>query len=452
MNPETSLQLEDFLEAVPAIFWDSGSYDRLTVEIRIKNTFPEVLLSEGWENSAGWVTLAHEFTHHFQNFTTCSGVNAALFYLEFFTIFATLSQNPNGPKIQIPIKGSDFEKQFGNHTFDNIHKYLDFGNNRRQGNNSQFDFEISREANWEFSIASQWCDLFQRDRCLGNISFNGHWIPITELVLRENMAMVASFCASQFEIQKFVAFLYDKYQPVYWVVIRFLNELFPEKDFLRLTYEICELALCTPDPIGAIHYILNFLQREHIALSDLDEEEIINKLDDSFELKKKIEEEIESIQARIASSLELIDYLARCSHLFVSLSALMEKIKMGLTFRLRNLSSYKPRLTSVDIMDFVTLIGSPCVIFEAANFEQMFLGSNGLEDQQLFMEVQSCLVVMRKIYTTEMSECPFLHEESFCDRNRGSLCYENCLSIEMDSTYHGCLMHNVIDKLAIGSK
>lgn len=437
------------VDQIPPSLWDNGSYNWFNLQIRLAKTTEAELKTAG-ENSRGFPVLVHEYTHYLQNFTTLFGLTTFMTYVDCFSYFFSknveLLSDP-----QLPLRNGTIDKSFGNKTLHNFFDSVYLG--IKWDSSDNIIFEKSNVTVSDFSISKRVVlnAYHQKKVDMYHMAFNNQWIPLNELVLRENMAMIATVIAANLPLSEVEKLLKgNRYGLEYTIIYKFLANLFPGKNCLELTYKICETSLLVAPYCGTIHQILAYIELNKISFLSLSETQILNKvhhhINFSLQLRAQIRKGIEMIDQRITTSEKHLGNY----EFFIYTIAFWKILKQGLLERQKKVSFYQTKFDMSFLAYYSSIVKSPVIIF--GNGKKSLIGDNNSEYVNSIANLSGVLTALHRLYYfKETQVCPFIEANSYCSHKKGEECKSNFLSIHRRRKYSGCLMDNALNIIGVKS-
>ena len=437
-------KIEQLKETIYPIFWDSGSYSFLSLEIKLNQTASLKALLQEKEEASCFVTLVHEFIHYIQNFTTTWGFTNFITYVDLFAIFfgdnILLESNPS-----LPLLNGIVDKKFRNKNYLNYLKSAFLG--IQKDNEGNFIFTDTDKNNFEIIESTLIDPYWEKEIYIAYISYNGKLIPLNELVLSENMAIVGSYLSSGLSVEDSKKTIDQIWGAQYHIVYSFLNNLFPAKNTLKLTYFICESSLLIVPYNKTISKILIYIKTNLDSFASLNEEEIIDKIlhliDFENSLNKLVPAMLEQLESRIATLSKYKENYEFYKYLLVVLEIFKNGFKERLTIR----HTYKDEFTSSFLNSFADKIYSPILVF--ADKQKTMLGNPETDFVNSIAYFNGVLKVFHHAYFKEICKCPFAEEYSICTVEKGIECQTSCLDVYNKEKYKGCLMNNALNIIGI---
>lgn len=435
---------EQFKEAIYPMLWDNGSYSFLHLEIKLKDTASKESLIREKEEASCFVTLTHEYIHYIQNFTTTWGFTNFITYIDFFTVFfgdnILLEKNP-----ELPLKDGMIDKKFGKKKYSNYFKSAYLG--IEKGSDGKFSFNDTNEPDFTIIESTLTDPYWEKEVYISYVAFKGKQIPLNELVVSENMAIVGSYLSSGLPIEESKQSIDIFWGPQYHIIYSFLNNLFPEKNCFKLTYIICESSLLIVPYNKIISRVLIFLRDNTDELKMENEDLIIDKIlthiDFDISLNKIIPNLLEQLNSRILT----FNKYKENYEFFKYLLDILTIFKKGLNERLKVNHTYRDELNSEFLNYYSKIIYSPILVF--ADNQKTMLGEPSNDFVNSIASFHGIMKIFHLAYFGKINKCPFCEEYSICKVEKGLECENNSLEVYKIKKYKGCLMSNAINIIGI---
>jgi len=439
--------IELFKRAIFPILWDNGSYNFLHLEINLKDTASKQALIKEKEQATCFVTLVHEYIHYIQNFTTTWGFTNFITYVDLFAVFfgdnILLDADPDLPLIKGIIN-----KKFGSKNYLNFLKSSFLGITK--GSGGEFVFQNTDKPDFEIIESTLIDPYWLKEVYVPYLSYSGKQIPLNEIVLSENMAIVGSYLSSGLTIEESKQTIDKYWGPQYHIIYSFLNNLFPDKNCLKLTYNICESSLLIVPYNKTISKILIYLKDNLESLKLESEDEIIKRILHHIHF-------VDSLNIIITKALEQLDSRVQTFKKYKEnyefynyLLDILAIFKIGLAERLKIKHSYRDHLDSEFLNYFSKKIYSPILVF--ADKQKTMLGDPEEDFVNSIAYFNGVLKIFHTAYFQEIQKCPFFEEYSICTFNKGTECETSALEVYSKEKYSGCLMTNALNIIGIRKK
>jgi hypothetical protein len=414
-----------------------GYYNMFTLEIEI----------QGKKNSESNPTVFHEYTHYLQNMTTINGFITLDKYIHvFLRSFIKLGSDTVDPNIPL-CDNLKLRNYLGDKSIENILYKQSFGMEYDSGNKKYLfqktdldDYIISEE-----EYMDHYSGILMK---IPYIAIDGMNIPLNEVTIRENMALVNSIIGfkrtdsiTNDDIDEILSCKYKEYN----VLFDFINHYLPNCNLLKLVYSICELALNINFSEQIIGNILRLIKNEYAEMSKMTTEKIIFLIqramnyDKIFALLNKIIHE-----KAITRTLELFGNFNPAHNQFVGiLRNFYNFLIEGINYRANHKSFYIDCLTNEYIQRLTSIIGCPVIYLKLEN-EPHNLSETPEYFFKDFVYLHAALKVFMKLYYSQITSCPFI-EYNVCNVSKNNECYSNCLKNYKDSYYENCLLSNALN-------
>ena len=246
--------------------WINGKYNMFSLKITLEDETDE-------ENNP---TILHEYTHYLQNVTTFHGFTKIDDYIRLFlAIFANLgskSEDPTFPlKDYLPLQNILKEKNLENMFKSRfIGMHIDIYGNYTFSDYSADDYSL---------IIEKLVDPYHnKTKDIPFIVIDDKKIPLNEITIRENMAMVSTVKTLKRDkrdvYDMIISFPHKEYSSIFDYLYNYLGD----KDIMKLTYQICEIVLNLLPIERHVVNILNYIKDNETYLKSLNDEQIINEI------------------------------------------------------------------------------------------------------------------------------------------------------------------------------
>lgn len=443
-NTANMTNIELFKDAIYPLFWDNGSYSFLHLEIQLKDAASKQSLIDEKEKASCFVTLIHEYIHYIQNFTTTWGFTNFITYIDllvaFFSKNSSLDKNPD-----LPLSSGSVNNSFGNKNYSNYLESAFLGVSK--GKDESFLFEDTDQANFTI-IESKLIDPYWiKEVNISYLAYNGKQIPINKIVLSENMAIVGSYLSSGMSIEESKQSIDKLFGPKYHIIYSFLNNLFPEKNCLKLTYVICESSLLILPYNRTISKILQFLQVNASVLQIKAEDEILSKALEHINFEKSLTKLIPKILEQIETRVQIFNKHKQEYEFYKYVLDVLSIFKNGLSERLINMHTYRNKFDSDFLNFFSKKIYSPIIVF--SDKQKTMLGEPTENFVNSIASLSGVLKIFHLAYFNEIKRCPLNEDFSICTVAKGMECDLAALDVHGKHRYKGCLMNNALNIIGI---
>lgn len=436
--------IEQLKNAIYPILWDNGSYSFLHLEINLKDTASKQELLDQKEAASCFVTLTHEYIHYIQNFTTTWGFTNFITYVDLFAVFfgdnILLDTNP-----ELPLLNGTIDKKFGSKNYLNYLKSAFLGVSK--GTDGKFLFQDTDKPDFTIVESTLTDPYWKKEVYISYIAYKGKLIPLNELVLSENMAIVGSYLASGLTMEESRNTIAQIWGAQYHIVYSFLNNLFPDKNCLKLTYIICESALLIVPYNKVISKILIYLKDNIGDLKSESEDEIIQRFLEHIDFKSSLEKLIPSMLQQLESRVQTFNKYKDNYEFYKFLLDILEIFKKGLEERLKKQHTYRDKLNSEFLNYYSEIIYSPILVF--ADKQKSMLGDPSDSFVNSIASFSGILKIFHMAYFQDIRKCPFCEEFSICTVDKGTECEQSALDVYGKEKYIGCLMNNALNIIGI---
>jgi hypothetical protein len=412
--------------------WSTGRYNMFTLKIEIDD--------DNYERH--YPTLFHEYTHYLQNMTTFNGLIKIDDYIRLFSyIFANLGSNSNDP--ELPLKDYLYLKScLGDKNLENMLQSRLLG---IKNYSNHYEYCDTTDDDYTITTENLLNPYHNRTISISFIAIDSKKIPLNEITIRENMAMMNTMIAdkksdsfSNEEIEKINSIQFKEYNAIF----DFLNNFLTGKNIIKLTYQICEISLNILPSEKTIFDILNFIKINYTKLITKSEDEIVDiirkhilydeKIIGIYKVHEKIADERIKLFDKIIN-MENNDFLKILKNFYLI-------ILKGLSLRLYNKTLYTPILTMDYMNNLIPIIGSPLIYYKSTKeVRQLEIVENYFVNDFIFLH--STLEVLLESYFNNLKKCPF-SESGICKELKNSNCNNNCLDNFMIDNYDTCLLSN----------
>ena len=422
--------LESIIVGVP------GSYNMFSLEIEIN----------GKANSQNNSTIFHEYTHYLQNMTTISGFVTLDKYIHvLLASFTKLGSDLVDPKIPL-CNYHELQSVLGDKNIYNILKSRSFGMDfDNSGKRYIFqDTDLDDYTISEGEYFDHFSKLFFR---IPYIAIDGKNIPLNEIVIKENMALVNTIIASltskkltENDIDEILSYEYKEYN----VLFDFINHYLPNCDLLKLVYSLCEISLNLHYFEQILGNILRLIQKEAEELSKMKTDELIFFIKDSIQYDIRFSKLLSIIHERaIKETIALFNGFVFSENQFISIMKdFYNYLINGLKYRKTHETLYIESFSNEYIQNLATVIGNPVIFFQE---EKEYKGFSETPEYFFddFVYLHGALKIFTQLYYCNVLLCPFL-QKSICKVMKNKNCYDNCLSNYDDKAYKNCLLSNAL--------
>lgn len=437
-------KIEQLKGAIYPIFWDNGSYSFLHLEINLKDTASKDALEKEKEEASCFVTLVHEYIHYIQNFTTTWGFTNFITYIDLFAVFfgdnILLDKDPI-----LPLHGGIVDNKFGRKNYLNYLKSSFLGITK--GSDGRIIFDKTLANDFDIIESTITDPYWSKEVYISYIAFNGQKIPVNELVLSENMAIVSSYLASGLSLDESKKSIDKLWGHEYHIVYSYLHNLFPDKDTLKMTYYLCESALLIVPYNKRITQMLIYIRDNISDFKNKSENEIIQALLEHIEFKKSLEKIIPEILRQVESRIHTFSKYKENYEFYKYLLDVLDIFKRGMEERLKNNHTYRDNFNSEFLNYYSKILHSPILVF--ADKQKTMLGEPSEKFVNSMAYFSGVLKIFHTAYFRNISKCPFCEEYSICQVVKGTECETNALSVYGDEKYNGCIMQNSLNIIGI---
>jgi len=391
-------------------------------------------------------TIFHEYTHYIQNMTTISGFVRLDKYIHvFLRSCSKLGSDSDDPKI--PLRDYDsLMHELGDKNIENIIRSYSFGMDFDYclGNYVFADTDLDDYTISEQEYIDHYSGLVLK---IPFVAIDGKNIPINEIVIKENMALVNSIIGYKQNdsltvenINEILSYAYKEYN----VLFDFINHYLPNCNILKLVYSICEISLNIYFSERVIGNILHLIQDNYEEMSKFETDKIICLIRKSINYESVFLSLYNIIQGKvIKKTLDLFDIFINSKNQFVDiLKRFYTFLIQGMKYRLTQKTFYIDNLTNEYIQILTSAIGCPIIYFKNENEYK-----NLLETPKYFFDdfvyLHASLKVFMILYCSNVTVCPFINL-SICTLEKNNNCSLNCLDNFYNNNYKNCLLSNAL--------
>lgn len=267
----------EFLEELHSLDWVRGAFSMFSLQITIEDE----------NNEKNLPTIIHEYTHYIQTMNTFTGLIEFEEYIRYFSrCFCKMGVSQD--KVEPPYR--DFlVKEMKHVNFDNLLRRKSAGMTIHDG---EYVFDNSDKDDYTL-IKEKYFDPYnQKEIFISFISLDDYKIPLNEVVIKENMAMISSVITEKKkslltddEINQIISWPYREYI----VILDFIHNYLGEKNTLELVYKICDIALNLVPCEVTIFKILEYVQTNQSLLLKLSEDNILSRIMEMLNYKNIFE-------------------------------------------------------------------------------------------------------------------------------------------------------------------
>jgi hypothetical protein len=413
-----------------------GRYDMFSLEIEI----------EGKTVLERTPTIFHEYTHYLQNMTTINGFISLDKYihvlLRSFTKLGSDTVNPKIPLNNYPV----LQNVLGDKNVGNILSCRSSGMDYDVLNKKYVFQDTDLE---DYSVSEQ----DHMDHYSGillkipYIAIDGKNIPLNEITIKENMALVNSIIGGNKndklttdDINEILSYEYKEYN----VLFDFINHYLPNCNLLKLVYCICEISLNIYFSEQVMGNMLRLIQKESEYLSEMETDTIICLMRDAINYDE-ISGRLYNIiyEKAIIKTLELFDSFDLSENQFVYiLKDFYCFLIKGIKYRSGQKTLYVNYLTDNYIQILTSIIGCPIIYFtEEKKWENLSRTPEYFFKD--FIYLHGALKIFMRLYDSDIFVCPFF-DSNLCTVSKNERCSSNCLDNYHDSYYRNCLLSNAL--------
>lgn len=441
MNPKEKIEL--LKDPIYPDLWDSGSYCPYDFTLNIKGNATIEKLKEEKENANCYTTLIHEYVHYIQYLTTTFGCVNLVTYIDIFSLFFAENNFLDNDPVIPTFKGIA-DSKLKNKNYENFIIASRIGIDRI---NDKIVFSATDKIDFTIIKSSIYDPYRETNKFISYVAYNNELIPLNELVLCENMAIVASYLSSGLSLDEAKQTINRLWRPQYHIIYSFINNLFPDKDCLKLTYIISEMSLLIIPFNQTITKILEHLTNDFITLDQLNEDQFIENirvfLNFDELLKLSINNSLDDVGMRILTCTKH----EKDNEFFTHIKVILNNFKKGLTERLSNPFTYQSQFDNSFLNYHEKIIKSPILVF--SDNKKTMLGDHQTDYINSIALVSGILTVFHKTYYDKLKECPFSTEPSLCALPKGTECTSDPISIYGKKKYKGCLLHNSLSIIGL---
>lgn len=446
LNANTGKELPEHMQWKKAILtrlWSGGWYSFALMEIEISDYSFTDFQTKG-EESGAFPTLVHEYIHYLQTFTTTWGFTNFYTFLGYIlNSFITAQSTGQAPRL--PLRNNIPEEPAK--TFENFMTHAWLGLTR-----SKEGFYFEPTSLTDFTLIEKRIEdpyFAGKSSVLYWVVIQGKLIPLTPIVLSENMAIVSSYLASGQSLAESQLSI-DDYPLEYNCIHKYIRNYLPGKNTLYLTYILSEAALLVPSYSQTIYKFLRYLSQNAQYFALKTEEQIIASI---FSFTKfnvlriaAIKFAIEQLDERRA----IFNKHAEGYGFLVFIDELLSVMKEGLLFRISNASTYAPNLDMTFLNSMVSIIKSPLIRFKDGATHMLGTPDSNFRDAVAFFN--GILKVYYDLYSNSFfNRCPFADPESLCSHTRQPECFNNALQVPSNPVLKNCILYNALKLLGLNA-
>jgi hypothetical protein len=261
------------------------------------------------------------------------------------------------------------------------------------------------------------------------------------------MAIISSYLASGVSVSESKLSIDKLWGQEYHIIYSYLNNLLPEKNTLKITYNLCEAALLIVPYNKKITQMLIYIRDNVGTLKNLSEDEIIEILLKQIKFKESLKKIIPEILRQVDSRIQTFSKYKENYEFYKYLIDVLAIFKNGMEERLINNLTYRDTFDSRFLDYHSNILYSPILVF--ADKQKTMLGEPSAKFVNSIAYFSGVLKIFHQAYFREIKQCPFFEEHSICAVSKGSECETNALSVYGLEKYKGCLMQNSLNIIGI---
>ena len=444
LKPTEVNNIDLLAKSLQPYLWDNGSYNFLHLEIKLKQTASKKALIQEKEQASCFVTLVHEYIHYLQNFSTTWGFTNFITYVDFFAAFfgdnILLDTDPS-----LPLKGGQIDSKFGAKSYSNYLKSAFLG--IAKGTDGKFQFQATNDANFTIVESTIEDPYWGKEVYIAYVALDKKLIPLNELVISENMAIVASYLASGLTLEETRKTISSIWGPQYHVIYSFTASLFPNKNCLKITYLICEVSLLIPPYNKKVVDILKFLNDQQLTFNNNTEAEINEAILTYINFNKALDGLMVNINRQLESRILTFGKYKDQYEFYKFLIVVLNLFKVGFAKRVAAKHTYCDRMDLNFLNAYALDMFSPILIF--ADGQKSMLGNPPDDFINSIASFHGILKIFHQSYYAKIQKCPFFETHSICNVSKGTECENDATSIYGRPEYAGCIMDNALNVIGI---
>ena len=404
---------------------EKGSYNPFIYEIRINREQNDSLFSS---------ILYHEYTHYIQNFTTISGFT--YFYNTLKVMLASFSHaGVHQKKNVLPLKTcSSMKVHLGSQNPGNLLKCGREGTNYSK---SDFPFTTTQRTNYDLYQKQILNPFTKKQDVISFISMNGFDIPLDEWVIKENMANTVTFIRknqkdslTQYEKTDYLSNQYKEYT----IITDFIDIFLPTKNILKLTYQICEIALNMFPFSDTIFKCLDIIKNNNNTYLNLAEDDIIRDIKQKINFSQNFNHQLNNLKCLANKQITTLQNLSYNNEFLYMASKFYSVIIQGLNYRYSNNSFYQI-FNDTYISSLVPLIACPPIYVKGKQKPLMIgrpIDSIGYISSAYIMQFQFW-------FGNYSNKCPFYN---MCTHKKNKYCIICCFRNIYKKEFNNCYLSN----------
>ncbi|MDR0997608.1 MAG: hypothetical protein LBL70_00955 [Treponema sp.] len=411
-----------------------GLYNMFSLEIEI----------EGKSDFETNPTVFHEYTHYLQNMTTINGfINLDKYIHSFLLSFTKLGANDIDPPMPL---NKILQNALGDRRIENILESRRFG--------MDYDYTLKEytfcNTDMDDYVITE-CDYL--DKYSGEIkkvpfiAIDGKNVPINEITIKENMALVNSIIGNiqndlitEIGINEILEYKHKEYN----VIFDFISHYLPKCNLLKMVYCLCEISLNISLSEQVMGNILRFIQVNHEKMSSMETEKILYLVSEFIEYDKMFNSCNKIIHEKaITKTQELFSLFDPNENQFVDiLKKFYGFLINGLDYRSKHKTLYINKFSNEYLQKIASIVGCPIIYFKDLK-ETRFLSETSESFLDDFIYLHASLKTFTILYNSVLSTCPFLAYD-VCAVRKNKFCYSDCIKNYESQIYENCLLSNAL--------
>lgn len=258
------------------------------------------------------------------------------------------------------------------------------------------------------------------------------------------MAIIGSYNASGLEYEKSINSLYKTFADQYSIIIRYLNNRYPNIKTFEVAYTICEISLLIPE---SINIILKSIESNFKNQQELNKDQIIEFIKDRINFEKNVGNVLDSLTTQLDLRKNIIVKHKKSIELFESFEIIINSLIKGIEYRKENLISYHEEYDMRFIEDIAQQIKSPIIFFSD---DRHVFGLENKEEIDLICRSSGIYSLFYNAFVENISCCPLSPDNSICQHKLKDQKYcENLVVYKHHETIKDCLLNNFISTFGI---
>jgi hypothetical protein len=279
------------------------------------------------------------------------------------------------------------------------------------------------------------------------IAIDGKNVPINEIIIKENMALVNSIIGNiqndsitEIDINDILEYKYKEYN----VIFDFISHYLPNCNVLKMVYCLCEMSLNISLSEQVLGNILRLIQEDYEEMSLMETEKILFLISKTIKYEEMFYKCNQIIHEKaIIKTQQLFDLFDTEKNQFVGiLREFYGFLIKGLEYRSKHSTLYINKLSNEYIKELTAVVGCPIIYFRDLN-EARLLSEVSEYFFKDFIYLHTSLKIFIKLYYSTLSSCPFL-AYNVCAVIKNKLCDSDCIKNYESDIYKNCLLSNAL--------